>query len=33
MVPNDKVWKSLQQLPEGMRSRYISEAGSRPENG
>lgn len=23
---NDEVWKSLQQLPKGMRSRYISEA-------
>ena len=23
---DDEVWKSLQQLPKGMRSRYISEA-------
>ena len=23
---NDEVWESLQQLPKGMRSRYISEA-------
>ena len=26
MVPDDKIWKSLQQLPEGVRNRYISEA-------
>lgn len=26
IVLDDEVWKSLQQLPEGMRSRYICEA-------
>lgn len=26
IVLNDEAWKSLQQLPKGMRSRYISEA-------
>lgn len=26
IILNDEVWKSLQQLPKGTRSRYISEA-------
>ncbi len=26
IVLDDEVWKSLQQLPEGVRDRYISEA-------
>ena len=26
IVLNNEIWKSLQQLPEGMRSRYICEA-------
>lgn len=26
IVLDDKVWKSLQQLPKGMRDRYICEA-------